>query len=115
MQFFNRNCATLFVLLQIALTILTLSPVAVAEDVVEFHHDIKPLLSDRCFNCHGPDQEAREADLNLNDKQVVFTHESESGLPLITKGNPDQSEVFQRIASSDPDVRMPPALNKLGR
>ncbi|MEK6248032.1 MAG: DUF1549 domain-containing protein, partial [Planctomycetales bacterium] len=88
-----------------------LSSVGLAESPVEridFHRDIKPLLSDRCFNCHGPDENARQADLNLSDKQAVLSYETDSGIPLITAGDLNQSEIIRRIESADPDLQMPP-------
>ena len=83
---------------------------ATAEEVgrVNFDRDIKPLLSDRCFSCHGPDQQTREAELDLGNHELVFSHETADGTPLITPGKADGSELFRRIVSEDDDLRMPP-------
>lgn len=75
---------------------------------VDFNRDIKPLLSDRCFACHGPDETARVADVRFDQRESVLEGKSESGLPVILPGKPQQSELIQRIESADPDRRMPP-------
>lgn len=69
---------------------------------VDFSADVRPLLSDRCFHCHGPDEESREADLRL-DVAPGEDHDY-----IAVPGNPDESELLQRILSSDPDEKMPP-------
>ncbi|MDG1894260.1 MAG: DUF1553 domain-containing protein [Fuerstiella sp.] len=83
--------------------------VAVDEPRVNFARDIKPLLSDRCFLCHGPDADTREADLRLDSAEAVFRKlETDDTLFVVAPGKPEVSEVVTRILSSDPDVRMPP-------
>jgi hypothetical protein len=74
---------------------------SVATQPVQFNRDIRPLLSDRCFACHGPDAEARQADLRLDVRDAAIES-------AIVPGQPDESEVWARIISDDPDVRMPP-------
>ncbi len=71
-------------------------------DPIEFNRDIRPLLSERCFRCHGPDSNAREAELRLD-------HREEALKTAIVPGKPDTSELIARITSDDSDVRMPPA------
>ena len=66
-------------------------------DPVDFVRDIRPLLSDTCYNCHGPDAKARKANLRLDDRKAAFR----SG--VLTDG-----EMFRRLASNEPDNRMPP-------
>ena len=77
---------------------------------VDFNADVKPILSDRCFNCHGPDAAKREGDLRLDLKAGVL---GADGSGVITPGDPESSELYRRIASSDEDERMPPADSKL--
>ena len=77
-------------------------------DPVDFNRDIKPLLSDRCFSCHGPDETARVTDVRFDKRQSVLETESGSGLAVIHAGQPDRSELIQRIESADPDQKMPP-------
>ncbi|MGD9857564.1 MAG: DUF1549 domain-containing protein, partial [Planctomycetaceae bacterium] len=67
-----------------------------------FAQDVRPLLAAKCFACHGPDDAAREADLRLDLRDAAI--ESAAFIP----GNPDESELFRRVNSDDPDERMPP-------
>ena len=76
----------------------------IAEDPVDFNRHIKPILSDRCFFCHGPDGESRESDLRLDTKEGAGA--------VIDIGSPDQSELIARIYA-DEDERMPPVDSKL--
>jgi len=68
---------------------------------MRFDRDIRPLLADACFHCHGPDPKHREADLRLD-------MEKEAKAAVIIPGNPDASELIARITSRDPDEKMPP-------
>jgi hypothetical protein len=78
-----------------------------AAEKLEFNRDIRPILSDRCFACHGPDDAKREAGLHLNEVSGA-TAELDSGTRAIVPGKPDESEMLARITSTDPDVVMPP-------
>lgn len=81
---------------------------------LDFDKDVKPILSDRCFKCHGPDVESREAGVRLDLKSGAFAAlESDETLHVIKAGDPDNSALYQRIASDDPDLLMPPADSKL--
>jgi len=73
---------------------------------VDFNRDIRPILSDKCFHCHGPDEEKREAELRLDSFEGA-TEGGEFATP-IAPGKPDESEVMIRILESDPDEIMPP-------
>ena len=77
-----------------------------AAPTVSYDRDIRPILSDKCFRCHGPDAEARQADLRLDTRGGV----TES---VVVPGKPEDSELVARITSDDPDVRMPPPDSKL--
>ena len=83
-------------------------PVAVAgvPDVVDFNFHVKPLLSDRCFKCHGPDDRARKASLRLDVREVAFG-ELPSGRRAVVAGDTGRSELVRRILSTDPKVMMP--------
>lgn len=72
---------------------------------VSFAHDVLPLLSDRCFRCHGPDAKARKGDLRLDDQDSVFG--DRDGYAVVVKGEPDRSELMRRITATD-DGLMPP-------
>lgn len=75
---------------------------------VDFSRDILPLLSDRCFKCHGPDEANREAGLRL-DRNESATAKLDSGARAVVPGKSGESEIFHRITSEDPELRMPPA------
>ena len=79
------------------------------QDAVEFNRDVRGILSDKCFFCHGPDANKREADLRLDQRDAAV----ESG--AIEPGQPDESELIRRVLSQDPDERMPPPASKLGQ
>lgn len=81
-----------------------------AADEISFARDVRPILSDKCFHCHGPDQATREADLRLDDKKSVL--ENHDGLWVVKPSDPDQSELIHRILSSDEYEVMPPPETK---
>ena len=100
----NRQLRPWIVLLGLALT----SPLAAKDEAVEFNRDIRPLLADRCYKCHGPDENQRQAGLRL-DQQDGATSETESGGIPVIPGDLSRSLLIQRITAADPDVRMPPS------
>ncbi|MBT6484106.1 MAG: DUF1553 domain-containing protein [Planctomycetaceae bacterium] len=75
------------------------------EKPVQFSRDIRPILSDKCFKCHGPDEAGREAELRL-DRRDDAKH-------VLTFDKSKPSGLLQRVTSSDPDEQMPPADSKL--
>ena len=75
-------------------------------DRVEFNRDIRPILSDRCFACHGPDKNKREAEMRLDTMEGLHSKSDKPG-PLVP-GKPDESEMIRRIESLDNETRMPP-------
>lgn len=83
---------------------------ATADTEIDFRRDIMPILSDNCLECHGPDEETREADLRLDTPEGAYT-EIFGSAPIVP-GNPDESEVIYRIMTTDADERMPPADSK---
>jgi hypothetical protein len=78
----------------------------VSASEVSFNRDIRPLLSDRCFHCHGPDEAQRKGDLRLDTAEGAMR--DHDGVRAVVPGSPDQSELIQRIFTSDPDDVMPP-------
>jgi len=85
---------------------------AFAADAVEFNRDIRPVLADNCFHCHGPDPGTRKAGLRLDTEAGFFAarkdKDGKEEPPTIIKGKPDQSTLFQRLLSNDEDEVMPP-------
>ncbi len=74
---------------------------------IDFNHDIKPILSDKCFMCHGPDKTKAKAGLQLHLSELAFTKLEGSGKYAIKPGNLNQSELIHRILSEDPATLMP--------
>ena len=73
---------------------------------VQFNRDVRPILAENCFACHGPDSGARKGKLRLDRADnAILAHDS--GTPVVP-GHPEQSEVIARITSDDPDDLMPP-------
>jgi len=81
-------------------------------DRVDFNFHIRPLLSDRCFACHGPDDKARKGGLSFLSRDAAICG-GKSGKPSLVPGKPDDSELFRRLVTTDPDDHMPPAESKL--
>ena len=73
---------------------------------IEFNRDIRPILSDKCFFCHGPDAAERKADLRLDMEEGAKA--DLGGYAAITPGDPEASELISRILDDDPDSIMPP-------
>lgn len=81
---------------------------AAAAEQIHFGLQIRPILSDKCFACHGPNAAARQGGFRL-DQHESATGESDSGGHPIVPGDPKASEIIERITADDPDMRMPPA------
>ncbi len=79
---------------------------ASASREINFSRDIRPILSNVCFTCHGPDELSREADLRLDTEDGLF--QVRDGVAIVKRGDAAVSEIVKRIVSSDPDVQMPP-------
>jgi hypothetical protein len=74
---------------------------------IDFNRDIRPILSNRCFGCHGPDAAKREAGLQL-DTHAGATAETDSGARALVPGKSSESELIARVKATDADVVMPP-------
>jgi hypothetical protein len=81
---------------------LVVSAQATAAEPLEFNRDIRPILADHCFACHGPDRGSRKADLRLDQRDAAVKAEA------ISEKQPKKSELIARIFSNDSDVVMPP-------
>ncbi|MDE0084653.1 MAG: hypothetical protein OXU23_03005 [Candidatus Poribacteria bacterium] len=88
-------------------------PIAYADNhetpqkTINYSQDIRPILSDNCFACHGPDEKTRQANLRLDTKEGAFSEPS--GYPILVPKEPEESELYLRITSDDDSRRMPPA------
>ncbi len=78
----------------------------ISADQLGYNRQIRPILADNCFPCHGPDSAARKADLRLDQREAAI----DSG--ALVPGDADNSELMRRIMSDDPDYRMPPPSTK---
>ena len=76
---------------------------------VDYNWDVRPILSNNCFRCHGPDEEARQAGLRLDVRDIAVAELPESpGRVAIAPGDTSGSELVRRVSSDDPDFHMPP-------
>ncbi len=80
---------------------------AAADAGVNFSRQIQPILSENCYQCHGPDGKARKADLRLDRKEGMYR--TKEGITVVVPGQSKASELIDRINTSDPDDLMPPA------
>ena len=102
---FGTGCMSLMVLL---LGLVVALPPVDAEKL-QFDRDILPILSDKCFACHGPDPAVRQANLRLDTKEGAFS--APSGYPIIVPDEPENSELVLRITHENIDERMPPQIS----
>ncbi len=83
-------------------------------DQISYNFHIRPILSDKCFACHGPDAAKREADLRLDTEDGAFAALKESpGMFALVAGKPSESALYHRIISEDPGELMPPPESNL--
>ncbi len=76
------------------------------ESAINFATDVRPILSDKCFKCHGPDKQHRATELRLDEQDSVHAL-------AVKPGDPDGSELIRRIVATDPDQLMPPPDSKM--
>lgn len=86
----------------LAIYLLLLGSAARGEEPIIFNRDIRPILSENCFYCHGPDPNKRQAELRLDVRDDALKHEA------IVPGDLTKSQLAVRIRSGDPDTQMPP-------
>lgn len=99
-----RRCA--FLALGVAVFAAAASPGAA--EAVSYNRDVRPILSEKCFACHGPDERARKAGLRLDQEATAFLPAKSGALALIP-GDLAKSELVTRITTQDADDLMPPA------
>jgi Protein of unknown function (DUF1553)/Protein of unknown function (DUF1549)/Concanavalin A-like lectin/glucanases superfamily/Planctomycete cytochrome C len=81
-------------------------PGETASKPIDFDREIRPVLSDNCFKCHGPDENQRMANLRLDVTEGLFL--DRGGYKIIVPGHSEQSKLYLKISSKDPGFRMPP-------
>src|SRR5438094_1075270 len=79
------------------------TPRARAQDKIEYNRDIRPILAENCFSCHGPDSASRKAKLRLDVRDEAVQHEA------IVPGQPNKSLLIERVFTADAKHQMPPA------
>ncbi len=77
-----------------------------AADKLEYNRDVRPILTENCFACHGPDSASRKADLRLDKREIAIEHDA------IVPGKPSQSSIVSRVFENDADAVMPPLATK---
>ena len=94
--------------LQLLVGLLLAAPAGLRSAEVSFNHQIRPIFSEHCFACHGPDEKARKAGLRLDVRESALKP-AKSGAVAIVPGAPARSELVARITATDESERMPPA------
>ncbi len=95
----------------LALAVSSSPSPATAAEKVDFNRDIRPILSDRCYKCHGPDAKNQKSEFRLDTREKAV--KDLGGYTGVTPGNLELSELHHRIRSDDPDEMMPPPKSKL--
>ena len=102
------------IVVAVCLSLGMAAPAAVAREegrALDFNRDVRPILSEHCFGCHGRYARARKADLRLDTREGLFR--DLGGTAAVAPGKPDESEVYLRVVAEEDDLRMPPP--KAGR
>ncbi len=115
-MFHSFKCFVEFLRLGLAVTCLTFSFIAQAKELrvqantkppIDFNRDLRPIFSENCYACHGPDKNKRKAGLRLDREEETFS-KLESGDFAIVRGDTEKSKLLELVASDDEDDRMPP-------
>src|SRR3984957_1034651 len=99
----SRRKMSIHSALAVGLVFAALAPAGFAAEPLEFNRDIRPILADNCFACHGPDSASRKAGLRLDKSEDAVKAKA------IIPGKPAESAMIVRINSDDPAEHMPPA------
>ena len=98
------NTGSVVVVLSLLLTTSTAH--AASSTTIDYNRDVRPILAENCFHCHGQDQSKRKAKLRLDERDAaIAVHDKHAA---IVPGKPDVSELIKRINTSDADDLMPP-------
>src|SRR6187549_3878685 len=88
------------------ISLTAVAALGVQPEGVDFVRDVQPVLSEKCYHCHGPDEAARKAKLRLDVREEAIRERD--GIRAIVPGKHDESDLWVRITSKDPDEVMPP-------
>ena len=80
---------------------------------IDFNFHVKPIISDKCFACHGPDEKKREANLRLDTEEGLYQLTEDLNSYVINKKNPEKSELLRRIFHENKSISMPPPESNL--
>src|SRR5713226_8120173 len=97
------------VILGIGVLAVTLAPALLTAQEVEFNRDIRPIFSDKCYTCHGPDKANRKSKLRFDTE--AGAKQDLGGHFAIVPGDPDKSEMVRRITAGNKALRMPPVYS----
>ena len=86
------------------------SAAAAPERPIDFNWDVRPILSDNCFRCHGPDEKNRQAGLRLDTAEGAYAALRRPGTFAVVPGKPAESQLIFRITHANAAVRMPPQV-----
>src|SRR6266446_222271 len=92
----------LFALAPLAFALLPIVGASAATNQIQFNRDVRPILAENCYACHGPDKNQRKAKLRLDIREIAIEREA------FVPGKPDQSKLIERIFTTDTDDVMPP-------
>jgi hypothetical protein len=95
----------------VLLSCCVFSACAQADDKIDFNRDVRPIISDKCFQCHGPDATNQDSDFRLDDRASAIA--DLGGYAGVVPGDLEQSEMHSRIHDDDLDSKMPPEDSKL--
>src|SRR5262245_65993273 len=90
---------------------LTLLAAATLPAEVRFNRDIRPIMADTCFRCHGPDKNARMAGMRLDLREEALKPTATGAIPIVP-GDPERSAVVQRVFAPPPRTMPPPHIHK---
>ena len=91
----------------ICVTAVAICSTGTSADTVDFNRDIRPILANKCYRCHGPDEAQREAGLRLDVRDTAVSEGASGAVPIVP-GDIAASELVRRITSADESERMPP-------